>query len=44
MDRLGLDVGQSILDPLNGRAVDLADEREREMKTGVIEPAGVAKA
>ncbi|MDE2977014.1 MAG: hypothetical protein OXU63_05780 [Acidobacteriota bacterium] len=44
MDRLGLDLGQSIFDPLHGRAIDLADEREREMKTGVVEPAGVAKA
>lgn len=44
MDRFGLDLGQSIFDPLHGRAVDLADERQREMQTGVVQPTGVSKA
>lgn len=44
MDRLRLDLGQRIFDPLHGRAIDLADERQREMKTGVVQPAGVAQA
>lgn len=43
-DRVGLDFGQSIFDPLNGRTLDLADEGQREMQTGIVEPAGVAKA
>ena len=43
-DRVGLDFGQSTFDPLHDRAVDLADEREREMETGVVQPAGVAQA
>lgn len=42
MDRLGLDLGESIFGPLHGRAIDLADEREREVKTGVVQPARVA--
>ena len=44
MDRLGLDLGQSIFDPLHSRTVDLADERQREMQTGVVQPAGIAQA
>lgn len=41
-NRVGLDFGQSIFDPLHNWNVDLADEGQCEMKTVVVEPAGVA--